>query len=118
MNYILTHIFFYSPLKPEELQVLRSQYEKEGEFVGVQTKFNYAWVTRSPWNLIYLPPTNDPSRASLNRPCVRISRRESVSLVKYSASLPNAVENAYIISLSETTSSGITPRQDGITTSY
>ena len=33
-----------SPLKPEELQVLRAQYEKEGEFVGLQTKFNYAWV--------------------------------------------------------------------------
>jgi len=32
-----------SPLKPEELQVLRTQYEKEGEYVGVQTKFNYAW---------------------------------------------------------------------------
>ncbi|PCH02383.1 Tetratricopeptide-like helical [Penicillium occitanis (nom. inval.)] len=32
-----------SPLRPEELQVLRAQYEKEGEFVGVQTKFNYAW---------------------------------------------------------------------------
>ncbi|KAF2456232.1 hypothetical protein BDY21DRAFT_348311 [Lineolata rhizophorae] len=32
-----------SPLKPAELNVLRSQYEKEGEFVGVQTKFNYAW---------------------------------------------------------------------------
>ncbi|MCJ1395068.1 mitochondrial membrane protein [Xylographa bjoerkii] len=31
------------PLKPEELQVLRGQYEKEGDFVGVQTKFNYAW---------------------------------------------------------------------------
>ncbi|KAI9684335.1 MAG: mitochondrial membrane protein [Trizodia sp. TS-e1964] len=32
-----------SPLKLEELQVLQAQYEKEGEFVGVQTKFNYAW---------------------------------------------------------------------------
>jgi len=32
-----------SPLKPEELQVLRAQYEKEGEYVGIQTKFNYAW---------------------------------------------------------------------------
>ncbi|KAL2352594.1 mitochondria fission 1 protein [Cryomyces antarcticus] len=32
-----------SPLKPAELQVLRSQYEKEGEYVGLQTKFNYAW---------------------------------------------------------------------------
>ncbi|KKK17952.1 hypothetical protein AOCH_004438, partial [Aspergillus ochraceoroseus] len=31
------------PLKPAELQVLRSQYEKEGDYVGVQTKFNYAW---------------------------------------------------------------------------
>lgn len=34
----------YSPLKPAELKVLRDQYEKEGEYVGVQTKFNYAWV--------------------------------------------------------------------------
>lgn len=34
----------YSPLKPDEIQVLRAQYEKEGEYVGVQTKFNYAWV--------------------------------------------------------------------------
>ncbi|KAJ0117943.1 hypothetical protein N8I77_000422 [Diaporthe amygdali] len=32
-----------SPLNPAELQVLRAQYEKEGEMVGVQTKFNYAW---------------------------------------------------------------------------
>ncbi|KAG9248455.1 hypothetical protein BJ878DRAFT_487911 [Calycina marina] len=32
-----------SPLKPQELQVLRAQYEKEGEYVGVQTKFNFAW---------------------------------------------------------------------------
>jgi mitochondrial fission 1 protein len=31
-------------LNPDELQVLRGQYEKEGEFVGLQTKFNYAWV--------------------------------------------------------------------------
>lgn len=32
-----------SPLKPEELQVLRAQYEKEGDYVVLQTKFNYAW---------------------------------------------------------------------------
>ncbi|KAI0597010.1 mitochondria fission 1 protein [Biscogniauxia mediterranea] len=32
-----------TPLKPSELAVLRAQYEKEGEMVGVQTKFNYAW---------------------------------------------------------------------------
>ena len=36
----------HSPLKPAELQVLRAQYEKEGEYVGVQTKFNFAWVRR------------------------------------------------------------------------
>ena len=35
---------FDSALKPAELQVLRSQYEKEGEYVSLQTKFNYAWV--------------------------------------------------------------------------
>lgn len=38
-----------SPLKPEELEVLRAQYEKEGYYVGVQTKFNYAWVRRGRW---------------------------------------------------------------------
>ncbi|KAL5612038.1 hypothetical protein BROUX41_000400 [Berkeleyomyces rouxiae] len=32
-----------TPLKPDELQVLRAQYEKEGDLVGIQTKFNYAW---------------------------------------------------------------------------
>ncbi|KAJ5759578.1 Mitochondrial fission 1 protein [Penicillium odoratum] len=32
-----------SPLKPAELQVLRTQYEKEGDYVGIQTKFNFAW---------------------------------------------------------------------------
>ncbi|KAL8642614.1 MAG: hypothetical protein Q9228_000707 [Teloschistes exilis] len=32
-----------SPLKADELHVLRAQYEKEGYYVGVQTKFNYAW---------------------------------------------------------------------------
>lgn len=32
-----------SPLKDSELAVLRKQYEAEGQFVGVQTRFNYAW---------------------------------------------------------------------------
>jgi len=32
-----------SPLKDSELAVLRKQYEAEGNFVGVQTKFNYSW---------------------------------------------------------------------------
>jgi hypothetical protein len=36
-----------SALKPAELQVLRAQYEKEGEYVSLQTKFNYAWVRQS-----------------------------------------------------------------------
>ncbi|KAL9095226.1 MAG: hypothetical protein Q9165_002482 [Trypethelium subeluteriae] len=35
-----------SPLKPAELQVLRAQYEKEGEYVSLQTKFNYAWYSK------------------------------------------------------------------------
>lgn len=39
-------VFFsrVSPLKPDELKVLRDQYEKEGDMAGVQTKFNYSWV--------------------------------------------------------------------------
>ncbi|CAD0110596.1 unnamed protein product [Aureobasidium uvarum] len=36
-------LYSSSPLKPAELQVLRSQYEKEGEYVSLQTKFNFAW---------------------------------------------------------------------------
>ncbi|TFA99165.1 Mitochondria fission 1 protein [Trichoderma ghanense] len=36
-----------TPLNPSELSVLRAQFEKEGEMVGVQTKFNYAWVHTS-----------------------------------------------------------------------
>jgi len=32
-----------TPLAAAELSVLRAQYEKEGDMVGVQTKFNYAW---------------------------------------------------------------------------
>ncbi|KAI9314285.1 mitochondria fission 1 protein [Dichotomocladium elegans] len=32
-----------TPLTPAELNVLRKQYLKEGEYVTVQTKFNYAW---------------------------------------------------------------------------
>ena len=35
----------YSPLSTAELDVLRAQYEKEDVMVGVQTKFNYAWVS-------------------------------------------------------------------------
>lgn len=38
------HLLYTRPLRAGELQVLRSQYEKEGMYAGVQTKFNYAWV--------------------------------------------------------------------------
>ncbi|OZJ01830.1 hypothetical protein BZG36_04787 [Bifiguratus adelaidae] len=31
------------PLAPQELEVLRRQYVREGEDVSIQTKFNYAW---------------------------------------------------------------------------
>ncbi|MCJ1278374.1 mitochondrial membrane protein [Puttea exsequens] len=31
------------PVTPDELAVLRAQYQKEGVHVGIQTKFNYAW---------------------------------------------------------------------------
>ena len=33
-----------SPLDLSELKVLRDQYQKEGHYAGVQTRFNYAWV--------------------------------------------------------------------------
>lgn len=46
LSRVTSKLTLNSPLRPEELQVLRAQYEKEGEFVGVQTKFNYAWVCR------------------------------------------------------------------------
>lgn len=48
------------PLNASELGVLRSQYEREGEMVGVQTKFNYAWVKNRP-SLQTLALTNTPS---------------------------------------------------------
>lgn len=38
----------YRSLNPAELSVLRAQYEREGDMVGVQTKFNYAWVRLAP----------------------------------------------------------------------
>lgn len=71
-----------SPLKPAELQVLRSQYEKEGDYVGIQTKFNFAWVrysrllsarrsSHSPVSdLMHTSPGSD----QIQRPC-RTTRR-------------------------------------------
>lgn len=43
-----------TPLNQAELQVLRAQYEKEGDMVGVQTKFNYAWVRPQSHNSLCL----------------------------------------------------------------
>ena len=43
-DYLESLLITTSPLKAAELQVLRAQYEKEGDYVGVQTKFNFAWV--------------------------------------------------------------------------
>ena len=54
-----------SPLKPAELDILRAQYEKEGDYVGVQTKFNYAWV-RISHKPLYLTP--DLSLACKTKP--------------------------------------------------
>lgn len=34
----------HSPLDPAAFKILKAQYEKEGQYVGIQTKFNYAWV--------------------------------------------------------------------------
>ncbi|ORY95354.1 mitochondria fission 1 protein [Syncephalastrum racemosum] len=31
------------PLSPAEIEVLRRQFEREGSYVTIQTKFNYAW---------------------------------------------------------------------------
>ena len=33
----------FSPLSTEELDILRKQFFNEGQFVSLQTRFNYAW---------------------------------------------------------------------------
>ena len=48
-----------SPLNTAELDVLRAQYEKEGEMVGVQTKFNYAWVRPARLSCVATPSVID-----------------------------------------------------------
>lgn len=67
-----------SPLKPSELKVLRDQYEKEGDYVGVQTKFNYAWVGSS------LIPISTPlfiSSQGLIKSSARGEQQEGVRLL-------------------------------------
>ena len=50
--------FTESPLSAAELDVLRAQYEKEGDMVGVQTKFNYAWVSDAFLRLLFCDHIN------------------------------------------------------------
>lgn len=57
ISYILTD--GNRPLNPSELNVLKAQYEREGEMVGVQTKFNYAWVNFTRPNFQRLKLTYD-----------------------------------------------------------
>ncbi|UKZ46970.1 mitochondrial membrane protein [Trichoderma virens] len=84
-----------TPLNPSELSVLRAQFEKEGEMVGVQTKFNYAWV-RSPLppKLLSHPSRNKNSqmrqkkRASSNQTTATTSNLASASSPTSSASPP------------------------------
>ena len=64
-------------MKPAELQVLRSQYEKEGEHVGVQTKFNFAWA--SPHQL-HLRPYTNPAQG-LIKSTTRQDQQEGVRLL-------------------------------------
>ena len=86
--------FRASPLKPEELQVLRSQYEKEGEFVGVQTKFNYAWVCFIEESSAG-PLLTGFSRVSLNPPSVTSNKKAYASSQTYSVTPQNEGANAF-----------------------
>lgn len=43
LTLIFFFFFFKSPISSEELEVLRHQYFAEGQFVSVQSRFNYAW---------------------------------------------------------------------------
>lgn len=70
-----------SPLKPAELKVLRDQYEKEGEYVGIQTKFNYAWViarTQRPFTFQVVKLT---TMQGLIRSNLRADQQEGVRLL-------------------------------------
>lgn len=69
----------HSPLKPDELRVLQAQYEKEGEYVGVQTKFNYAWVRDHPPSPI--PNPHLTSLQGLIKSKARNEQQEGVRLL-------------------------------------
>ena len=104
-----------SPLKPEEFQVLRAQYEKEGEYVGIQTKFNYAWVSFPFMATHALRPPSNFNRAWSNRTFDPSSKKVSVCFRRSSAMLPSGVGNVFIISLWETTSWGTMVRRGDTT---
>lgn len=58
--------------------MLRAQYEKEGDMVGLQTKFNYAWVRTSP--LIPWPWASQLMTASVIKGCVKSNKRDDQHL--------------------------------------
>lgn len=68
-----------SPLKDEELQVLRAQYENEGEYVGLQTKFNYAWVCPFPTSIFHILTPSLPQ--GLIKSNHRVEQQEGVRLL-------------------------------------
>ena len=64
-------------MKPAELQVLRAQYEKEGDYVGVQTKFNFAWVLDLPSS----PKASSNTQQGLIKSNTRNEQQEGVRLL-------------------------------------
>ena len=88
-------LVIHSPLKPDELQVLRAQYEKEGEYVGVQTKFNYAWVRSGVCTLT--TALKLAKRDSSNHLVGESNKRASDFCPKYFAMPLNEDESACII---------------------
>lgn len=106
------------PLSPSELQVLRAQYEKEGDMVGVQTKFNYAWVRLSSVPQQFIVFIANRTRALSNQTTATTSNSASVFSATYSASLPNVAANVSTTSPWGTTNSATTARHAVTTTSF
>jgi fission 1 protein len=68
-------------LSPSELNVLRAQYEKEGEMAGVQTKFNYAWVQLPcPSSPLYPSTQIQPSTNTCQQGLVKSNNRNDQQL--------------------------------------
>ena len=65
--------------------MLRAQYEKEGEYVGLQTKFNYAWVNTAPFILLssmdFSKITNHSTPQGLIKSSHRQEQQEGVRLL-------------------------------------